>query len=212
MKRLGVLVTAVGAVTAATVALAPGASARPTAPARPAARLHAAHGASSALGVTTVTTAPGIATTLLKAGIVPLPQRGTALRVSVRHGLQVAYGFPITSSTADLGTGSGDILHSGGITFVSRRASLAIGNFDISLADGTVYATRVNGAAGRVATLTLDLSGLRVTTTRKGDTLLSGIGVNLAPAAAGALNATFGTALPTDGSLHFGTASVLLKG
>ena len=39
-----------------------------------------------------------------------------------------------------------------------------------------------------------------------------GIGVNLAPAAATAINSTFGISLPTDGSLRFGTASVLIKG
>ncbi|MGN6608903.1 MAG: hypothetical protein ACTHMS_18070 [Jatrophihabitans sp.] len=207
MKRLAVVAAVVGAATS--LALAPAAQGRPVSPAH-----HAkpSWSASTSLGTTTVTTAPGIATTLLKAGIAPLPQRGTKLGISFRNGVQVSYGFPITGSTANLAAGTGDITHSGGITFVSRKASLAIGNFDISLADGTVYATKVNGGAAKVATLLLDLSGLKVTTTPRGDTLLSGIKVKLAGQAASALNATFGTALPTDGSLQFGTATVLLKG
>ena len=57
--------------------------------------------------------------------------------------------------------------------------------------------------------LDLDLSGLQVKTTRH-RTVLTGITVKLDPAAAGALNATFGLALPTDGSLVFGTARVAI--
>ncbi|MHA3703008.1 hypothetical protein ACXR2U_12590 [Jatrophihabitans sp. YIM 134969] len=209
MKRIGTVVATVAVASAVVVALAPAASARPSAPSAP---LTPSRGAASSLGTTTVTTAPGIATTLLSAGIVPLPQPGTSLGVSFGGGLQVSYGFPITRSTANLSTVTGNILHGGGITFVSLRGKLAIGRFDISLADRTIYSTTVNGAAARVPTLTVDLSGLRVTTTRDGGTLLSGIGLNLAPAAARAINSTFGTALPTNGSLRFGSATVLLRG
>jgi hypothetical protein len=41
--------------------------------------------------------------------------------------------------------------------------------------------------------------------------VLSNVGLNLDPVAADALNATFGLALPNDGSLRFGTAEVVLK-
>jgi hypothetical protein len=61
--------------------------------------------------------------------------------------------------------------------------------------------------SGPRVVLDLDLSGLQVKTTAT-RTVLTGITVKLDPAAAGALNATFGLALPTDGSLVFGTARV----
>lgn len=183
--------------------------------AAPAASAHPTHRSaqSASLGTTTVTTVDGIATTLLKAGILPLPVLpSTRFGVSVRNGLTVSYGFPIVSSTADLAAGTGDILHSGGIRFVSRKASLEIGRFDIDLAAGKVFATEVNGQSARIAVLDLDLSGLSVGTGRGGSTVLSGITATLDGAAAGALNATFGLALPTDGSLAFATARLVLNG
>lgn len=200
MKRLRIAATAL--LTAGALAFTPAVSAS----ARPASYGH------SSLGTTKVTTAPGIAVTLLKAGIAPLPQLPrTGFGVSFTRGLQVTYGFPITGSTADLAKGTGDITHAGGITFVSRKAQLAIGNFDIDLKAGKIFATKVNGAAARVPILDLDLSTLKVTT-RNGDTVLSGIGLDLDPVAASVLNKTFGIALPTDGSLRFGSGQVTLKG
>jgi hypothetical protein len=172
---------------------------------------HGWHGRHASLGTTTVTTAPGIAGTLLKARILPLPVPGTRFGLSLRGGLSVSYGFPITGDTADLANGTGDITHSGGIDFVSRGASLEIGRFDIDLAAGKIFATQVNFAPARIPVLDLDLSGASVTT-RHGCTTVSGVSLNLDPAAAGALNATFGTALPTDGSLTFGSAVVRITG
>jgi hypothetical protein len=185
--------------------------AAPAADARTAAVPHRTAAVSSALGSTTVTTAPGIATTLLGAGILPLPVLPrTGVRLSFDNGLRVAYTFPITSSTADLASASGDINHAGGIWFVGRRSTLEVGRFDIDLAAGKVFATQVNWAPARAALLDLDLSGLRVSTDH-GRTVLSGIGLNLDPAGATALNHTFGTSLPTDGSLRFGSATVVLR-
>jgi hypothetical protein len=162
------------------------------------------------LGVTSVTTAPGIAGALLKAGVLPLPVPGTGFRLGLSGGLTATYGFPITSSTASLTPPSGDILHSGGVNFVGLRGGrLEIGTFDIALASGTIYATQLNFAPGRVPIFTLDLTNLKVTT-RAGATVLSGIGLNLTPEAAGALNATFKLGLPA--GLRFGTAVVTLKG
>ena len=204
MKRLRVMATALGIGIATTIALAPAAGAHAGVSARAA--------TSSRLGATTVTTAPGIATTLLRAGIAPLPVLpGTGVGLSLRNGLQVSYTFPITSSTADLATATGDIRHTGGIYFLSRRAHLEIGKFDIDLAAGKVFATQVNYAAARIPVLDLDLSGLTVSTRGDGATVLSGITVRLDPAAADALNATFSVRLPTDGSLVFGTARVVLS-
>ncbi len=162
-------------------------------------------------GTTSVTTAPGIATALLKGGVLPFPAPGTGFGISERGGLNVTYRFPITGGNPDLAGPSGDILHSGGIDFIGRGKHLEIGQFDIDLAAGTIYADQVNFAPGRIPVLDLDLSGLKVTSPG-GSTVLSGISVKLDPAAAGALNSTFGLALPTDGSLVFGTAVVTLKG
>jgi hypothetical protein len=208
MKRLRVLTTSLGLGLAATVALAPAVEARPTSPGQGLGH-HAA--ARSALGATTVMTAPGIAATLSKAGILPLPVARTGLGISLRNGLQVSYRFPITANTADLATGSGNIRHAGGIWFAGRHARLEVGRFDIDVAAGTVFATEVNFAPGRVALLDLDLSALKVTAGPDGSTVLTGITVRLAAEAADALNATFGLALPTDGSLAFGTAQVRLR-
>jgi hypothetical protein len=161
-------------------------------------------------GRTTVTTAPGIATALLKAGVVPLPVPGTRFGVASAHPLQLSYGFPITGGNPDLAGPSGHIRHSGGIVFVSRKARLEIGKFDIDLAAGKVFATEVNHRPARIAVLDLDLSGLQVGTPGH-RTVLTGIKVRLDPAAAGALNATFHLNLPTDGSLVFGRARVSLR-
>ncbi len=162
-------------------------------------------------GTTSVTTAPGIATALLHGGVLPLPVvPGTSLRVTRLSPLQVTYGFPVTGGQPDLAGPSGHVYHSGGIYFASRKAHLEIGRFDIDLAKGKIFARQVNFAAARIPVLDLDLSGLKVTTSH-GRTVLSGIVVRLDGAAASALNATFGLALPTDGSLVFGTARVALR-
>ncbi len=162
-------------------------------------------------GTTTVTTAPGIASTLVKAGVLPLPTIGTRLGVPSLSPLKVSYGFPITAGNPDLSGPSGHIYHSGGIRFVSSKARLEIGRFDIDLAAGKIFTREVNGAPGRIPVLDLDLSQLKVAT-HGDDTVLSGIVLRLDPAAASALNATFGLGLPTDGSLVFGTARVSLDG
>lgn len=206
---LSALSAAVGLVVAVPLALAGPASAATTHATR-----HATIHASTHLsGATRVTTAPGIATALVKAGVLPLPVfPATRFAVGLRAGQPTAsYVFPITGGDPDLAGPSGDITHRGGIDFVSRKAHLEIGRFDIDLAAGKVFATQVNWAPGKVAVLDLDLSHLSVSTSSSGATVLTGIAVRLDPAAAGALNATFGLDLPTDGSLLFGHATVTLK-
>jgi hypothetical protein len=162
-------------------------------------------------GITSVTTAPGLASTLLHADILPLPVPPTRFATSFSGGLTVTYGFPITGGNPDLAGPSGDIYHAGGIDFSAIRGPhLEIGDFDISLSAGKIFATQVDWAPARIPVLDLDLSGLSVS--QHGDvTVLSGITLRLDPAAAQALNATFGLSLPTDGSLVFGTATVTLR-
>jgi hypothetical protein len=202
-RRLFTAVAAVvGVATALPLAMA--------APASAAAGHHTSTHAAQLAGRTTVTTAPGIATALLRAGVLPLPMPGTRFGVADVRPLQLSYGFPITGGNPDLAGPSGDILHRGGIVFVSHRARLEIGRFDIDLAAGKVFATEVNHQPARIAVLDLDLSGLMVSTPGH-RTVLSGITVRLDPQAAGALNATFRLQLPTDGSLVFGKARVVLR-
>lgn len=163
-------------------------------------------------GTTSVTTAPGIAGTLIGAGVIPLPVPGTSFRPGYTRGLNVTYGFHITGGNPDLAGPAGDILHSGGIYFTSLRGKhLEIGKFDIDLAVGKIFATEVNFASARIPVLDLVLTNLKVTSSPR-STVLSGISLRLDPAAAGALNATFGIHLPTDGSLTFGSAVVSLRG
>jgi hypothetical protein len=162
-------------------------------------------------GTTSVTTAPGIALALIKGGVLPLPVPSTGFGLGFSGGLTATYRFPITGGDPNLAGPSGDILHSGGIDFVSLGKHLEIGKFDIDLAAGKIYADQVNFKPARIPVLDLNLSGLKVATPA-GSTVLSGISVKLDPAAAGALNSTFGLALPTDGSLVFGSAVVTLKG
>jgi hypothetical protein len=169
--------------------------------------VHTARGLS---GATTVTTAPGIATTLIGKGVLPLPiLPNTGFRLGYHDGLTATYRFPITSGNPSLSGPSGDILHSGGIYFTSLRAHLAISNFDIDLAAGKVFATKLNGAPARVAVLDLNLSTLKVTTSN-GATVLSGITVTLDSEAASALDATFAN-LNLPAGLAFGSATVTLR-
>jgi hypothetical protein len=86
---------------------------------------------------------------------------------------------------------------------------LAISNFDIDLAAGKVFATKVNGAPARVAVLDLNLSALKVATSKRG-TVLTGITVTLDSEAASALNATFAN-LNLPAGLAFGSATVTLR-
>lgn len=169
-----------------------------------------AQGPKTLFGATRVSTAPGIADALIGAGVTPLPVTpGTGFELTTDP-LVATYRFPVTGGNPDLAAGTGDVLHRGGINFVSASASLEIGKFDIDLAAGKIFATEVDHAPARIPVLDLDLSGLQVTS-RGNATILSGVGLYLDPVAAGALNATFGLGLPVDGSLRFGSAVVTLR-
>jgi hypothetical protein len=198
IATLGLMVAGVGALVA------------PTASATP--QQQSARSTAGLSGTTSVTTAPGIAATLVQAGVIPLPVRPATVRAGFTHGFTLTYGFPITGGKPDLDRGKGHILHSGGINLISLGGdTLEIGRFDIDLAAGKVFAREVNFEAQRIPVFDLDLSNLRVTM-RHGATVLSDIGLKLDPVAAGALNETFGLGLPMDGSLVFGEARVVLRG
>ncbi len=197
MKRRFTLAI-IGLATAATLATGTASASATAAPRTPALR-----------GTTAVTTAPGIAAALIEHGVLPLPIADTGFGIGFRGGLTVTYRFPITGGNPNLSGPSGDILHAGGINFVSYGAHLTISNFDIDLAAGKVFATRVDGAPARVAILDLNLAGLAVHS-KHGVTVLTGITVTLDSAAASALDATFPN-LNLPSGLGFGTATVTLR-
>ena len=114
--------------------------------AAPAAQAHAPRTHHRSLGTTTVTTAPGIASTLLKARIVPLPVPGTSSASRCGAVSRCPTASRSRATPPIWAPARGDILHSGGIKFVSRQGLLEIGKFDIDLAAGKVFATQVNFA------------------------------------------------------------------
>lgn len=160
-------------------------------------------------GRTTVTTAPGIAGTLFDAGVVALPVAPSTVESSDgAKGLMLSYGFKITGGNPDFDDVTGNVRHSGGLNFVAADGTaLEVGKFDIDLDAGTIFAKEVNGDKATIALLDLDLSKARVTMPHD-RVIVSNVRLSLAPAAAEALNATFGLGLPTDGSLYFGKAKV----
>ncbi|HEU5267643.1 MAG TPA: hypothetical protein VFU35_13130 [Jatrophihabitans sp.] len=201
MKRLRIIMTALVLGVAAALAVGPAAVAKANRP------------GFSDLGATVVTTAPGIAQTLVDAGITPAGVGQTGVKLLTGNGLQARFTFPISKNSADLASGTGHIRHGGGISLTSDAAALEIGKFDIDLQAGKVFAREVNYSYGtRIPVLDLDLSGLTIGTNAAGATVLSGIVVRLDPVAAEAINATFAVSLPADGSLVFGRARVIISG
>jgi Htaa len=162
-------------------------------------------------GTTTVTTGPGIATTLLRNGILPLatPPGRQGFGYG-RGGLTTSFSFPVTGGAVDLATLAGTITHRGGITFVNLRSGkrLAVSDFVIDTRTGTLTA-RVNRTSTRIAVFTLDLSAATVdaagTTVKVGN-----IDVRLTAGAADALNQALGTHVFADG-LDLGTARTTLR-
>lgn len=178
--------------------------------AAPADAVTPAHTDSGLHGYTEVVTAPGIASTLVGAGVVPLPVKTTRYGVSGSGAdAQATYRFAIRGGNPNLSVPKGDIYHRGGIDFASVSAQLAVTGFDINLKAGKIYATSVGYKHAKVALLDLDLSGAQITK-HNGRTTIADVGLKLDPVAAGVLNQTFGLDLPTDGSLVFGTGTVVV--
>ena len=131
-------------------------------------------------------------------------------------GLRIA--FPITGGAIDPATAAGRVTHSGGLAFSAHGTTVRLTNFIVNTAGATPVLTAAVGSA-RIPLASIDLSGASVI--RRGP---GGIGTwvvraraNLTPAAAGALNAAFGTHLP--GGVNIGRvnlksrpAQVLLTG
>jgi hypothetical protein len=77
-------------------------------------------------GTTTVTTAPGIAVTLIKNGIIPLRAAPGTERLTAAQGSPAArFAFPVTGGAVDLSPLGGTIGHRGGIVFASVKTGTA---------------------------------------------------------------------------------------
>ena len=103
----------------------------------------------------------------------------------------------------------GEIAHTGGVRFVNLRnfKALKVGNFDIRLDEGLLYATTVNNQPAEVPLFTLIPTSLVPVITADGFAIVRGVKLQLTSVAAGALNASLDTSIFTEG-LPFGTATV----
>jgi hypothetical protein len=163
-------------------------------------------------GTTAVTTAPGIAPTLLKNGIVPLATwPGTQSVLSAKSGPAARFTFPVTGGRVTLSPLGGKVRHTGGILFlnVTNGKTIEVSRFTIDLSHGDLTGIVNGNPKARVPLFRLDLShaslaaGKHIITAR-------GIGLRLTSAAATALNAALGTKLFSAG-LKLGTAQTLLR-
>jgi len=148
---------------------------------------------------------------LLGAGIVSLPVPPSRV-VGTTTSLKLT--FPVTTGRVDSKTLAGRIRHSGGVLFVQRDGTgwktLQLSEFTINIGSQSYITAIVNGGK-RLRVLELDLSNAAINKyTRKGRTFvtISKVAVGLNDTAMGAVNATFGAALPTGDVIPFGTADV----
>ena len=163
-------------------------------------------------GATAVTTAPGIATALLKNGIVPLATwPGSQSALFPETGPAARFTFPVTGGRVTVSPLGGKVNHAGGILFlnVTNGKTIKVSRFTIDLSRADLTGIVNGNPKARVPLFRLDLShaklaaGKHVITAR-------GIGLKLTAVAAKALNASLGTKLFSAG-LKLGTASTLLR-
>jgi hypothetical protein len=166
---------------------------------------------------TTLTTYPTTTTVLFGAGIIPLPVAPTPV-VPTPHAAR--YTFPITGGYVDAKTLVGKINHSGGILLAQRVAAddswkaLKLTKFAINVRSNpanSFLSAVVNGGA-RLPIAKLDLSKAKIDRfMRNGHAFvrISNVAVTLNATATGAINSTFGVALPAE--VPLGTASVLAR-
>jgi hypothetical protein len=150
---------------------------------------------------TTLTTDPGTTSALFGAGIVPLPIAPSSVTPTSDA---ARYTFPVTNGKVDAKTLAGYIRHSGGILLAQRDGmgwkALSLARFGIHIT-GAPYLSAVVNGGDRLAIADLDLGRAFVS--------IKNVGVTLNATAMGAVNATFGTALPD--SVKLGTANVLAR-
>jgi hypothetical protein len=162
-------------------------------------------------GQTAVTTATGVAAALLGHGIVPIATLPGTVGVGLGHAGPVArFAFPVTGGRVSLKPLAGRILHRGGILFLDAKTGkqILVSNFTINLGSRQLTAIVNGNPKARVAIFRLGLAHA-VLHAHGHWVSARGITVRLTKAAAGALNATFGTTLFTSGLL-IGSASTVL--
>lgn len=161
---------------------------------------------------TALTTDPGTTTALFGAGIIPFPLAPSAITPTSDA---ARYTFPITGGRVDAKTLAGTIRHSGGLLLAQRAGmgwkALSLAKFTIHVT-GSPYLSAVVNGGQRVAIANLELGGAQITKyVKNGRAFVSikNVGVTLNATAMGAVNSTFGTALPD--SVKLGTANVLAR-
>jgi len=161
---------------------------------------------------TTLTTDPGTTSALFGAGIVPLPMAPSSITPTSDA---ARYAFPITGGRVDAKTLAGTIRHSGGILLAQRDGmgwkALSLAKFTIHVT-GSPYLSAVVNGGDRLAIADLDLGSALIKKFARGGRAyvsIKNVGVTLNATAMGAVNATFGTALPDN--VKLGTANVLAR-
>jgi hypothetical protein len=162
-------------------------------------------------GHTWVTTGPGIATALIKHGIIPLAAAPGAQWLTLSPGVDAHFAFPVTGGKVSLSPLGGRVYHRGGIVFLNARTGkqIEVSNFTISLSHGDLTGIVNGNPKVRVPIFWLNLSHA-VLKAGKHAVWARGIGLTLTKVAAGALNASLGTKLFA-GGLKLGTAATLLR-
>ena len=162
---------------------------------------------------TTLTTDPGTTSALFGAGIIPLPIASSSVTPTSDA---ARYTFPVTAGKVDATTLAGYIRHSGGILLAQRDGmgwkALSLAKFGIHIT-GAPYLTAVVNGGDRLAIADLDLGSAQIKKFTKGGRAfvsIKNVGVTLNATAMGAVNSTFGTALPDN--VKLGTADVLARG
>ncbi|MGB3098688.1 MAG: hypothetical protein WBB30_05265 [Solirubrobacterales bacterium] len=112
--------------------------------------------------------------------------------------------FPITGGELDSESLAGTIDHSGGLTFSAGGTDVALTDFVIDTAAGTLSASTADG--GDLVVLDVDLAGLQ-RSDEGGAIVLTGITTTLSDDAAGALNDAFSVKL-FEGGLAIGDVTV----
>jgi hypothetical protein len=161
---------------------------------------------------TTLTTDPGTTSALFGAGIIPFPMKPSWITPTSDA---ARYTFPVTGGTVDAETLAGRIHHSGGLLLAQRDGmgwkALSLGKFTIHVTGKPYLSAIVNGGK-RLAIADLDLGDAQIKRYAKGGRAyvsIRNVGVTLNATAMGAINATFGTALPDN--VKLGTANVLAR-
>ncbi len=163
-------------------------------------------------GTTTVTTAPGLALTLIENGVVPVGVAPGTEQLKLIHGSAAAqFAFPVTGGKVSLSPLGGTIDHRGGILFADYKTGkhVEVSDFVINLSQGDLTGIVNGNPSARVALFSLSLTHAKLSA-GKHSLQATGITVDLTSGAAAALNGALGTTLFT-GGLDLGTAATSVR-